>query len=171
MFIGQLRAAIDIERAARLPSHPLHQLTTGHQPPIRIKICSFMKSYVEAIRATILIGLTEVELLLVGPPKHDRSSTENVSFHVTSAERSFCLWSAATSPTNMLNLHAVDGFLWTDGSAMNGIDNGSDGGVITTSINNYTFSVAAGLWCSSYRAVMSAIDRGLSNLPTSTNQT
>ena len=38
-------------------------------------------SSTEVIRAVILIGLTNEELLLVGPPEHDLGGTENVYRH------------------------------------------------------------------------------------------
>jgi hypothetical protein len=86
--IGQVRAATQMERAARLPSHPLHSLASDARTRRRIKRSCLTDAATATISACKLARLEKEPLHLQRPPEDIPDvNTSDVTFHTASAPK------------------------------------------------------------------------------------
>ena len=163
--VANEKAAIQLEKASRVAGHPLEKMANeGTQKNRRYKrrIGNFNDNGLNLIQEAGLKGLTKEEF-----PGPKQRAEPNVTIYETAVEKAKPNEERRRSAeTALSDIPEADIEIWSDGSAHGGYELGGSGGVIVfPNGTREKYKTAAGRFCSSYRAEVTAIREGLKKIP------
>ena len=155
------RAAIQVEKAARVPSHPLRKIEPDSEITRRRykrRTGNFHDNAKKLIREAGLQGFQRE-----GIPAAKNPSSLEMELHETAITKQAPKEERRRKAEELLsNLPSTDCIVWSDGSTQRGYEIGGSGGVVVfRDGRKETYKCAAGRFCSSYRAELLAMKRGI----------